>query len=145
MKGYVHNGAHLEDSIIEGYATKEIIMCCVDYFKDGKPIGVPVSWYHGRLSRKGTKGPKSFIDATYKRVRETHFSSMLLMAKFGKSGKTRLSSLGNWSIRFWQIQSWIEEEGNMRKFEDSSVFEAWKREKASRDQDRRNLSLKMKS
>jgi hypothetical protein len=67
------------------------------------------------------------------------------MAKFGKSGKTRLSSLGNWSIRFWQIQSWIEEEGNMRKFEDSSVFEAWKREKASRDQDRRNLSLKMKS
>jgi hypothetical protein len=43
MKDYVHNRAHPEGSMIEGYTTEEVIECCVDYIKDGKPIGVPVS------------------------------------------------------------------------------------------------------
>jgi hypothetical protein len=43
VKGYVHNHAHLEGSMIEGYTTEEVIECYVDYIKDGKPIGVPVS------------------------------------------------------------------------------------------------------
>jgi hypothetical protein len=43
MKGYVHNCAHPEGSMIEGYTIEEVIECCVDYIKDGKPIGVPVS------------------------------------------------------------------------------------------------------
>jgi hypothetical protein len=55
MKGYVHNCAHPERSMIEGYTTEEVIVCCVDYMKDGNPIGVLVSRHHGRLSGKGTK------------------------------------------------------------------------------------------
>jgi hypothetical protein len=43
MKGYVRNHAHLEGSMMEGYTTEEVIECCVNYTKDGKPIGVPVS------------------------------------------------------------------------------------------------------
>jgi hypothetical protein len=43
MKGYVRNRAHPEGSMIEGYTTEEVIECCVDYIKDGKPIGVTVS------------------------------------------------------------------------------------------------------
>jgi hypothetical protein len=39
-----------------------------------KPIGVPLSRYHGRLSRKGTKEYKSFTDVTYERVHDAHFS-----------------------------------------------------------------------
>jgi hypothetical protein len=27
----------------EGYTTEEVIECCVDYMKDGNPIGVPIS------------------------------------------------------------------------------------------------------
>jgi hypothetical protein len=42
MKGYVHNRAHPEGSIIEGYTTKEVIECYVDYIKDKKSIGVPI-------------------------------------------------------------------------------------------------------
>jgi hypothetical protein len=76
MKGYVLNRAHPEGSVIEGYTTEEVIECCIDYMKDGNPIGVPVSRYHGRLSGKGTKGHKSFIDVTYQRVSEAHFSIM---------------------------------------------------------------------
>jgi hypothetical protein len=76
MKGYVRNRAHPEGSIIEGYTTEEVIECCVDYIKDGKSIGVPVSRHHGRLSGKGTKGYKSFTDVTYQRVCEAHFSIM---------------------------------------------------------------------
>jgi hypothetical protein len=43
MKGYVRNRAHPEGSMIEGYTTEEVIECCMDYMKDGNPIGVPVS------------------------------------------------------------------------------------------------------
>jgi hypothetical protein len=68
MKGYVCNRAHPKCSMIEGYTTEEVIECYVDYIKDEKPIGVPVSRHHGRLSRKETKGAKSIIDATYERV-----------------------------------------------------------------------------
>jgi hypothetical protein len=35
MKGYVHNHDHPEGSMIEGYTTKEVIECCIDYMKDG--------------------------------------------------------------------------------------------------------------
>jgi hypothetical protein len=69
MKGFVHNRAHPEGSMIEGYTTKEVIECYVDYIKDQKPIGVAVLRHHGRLFGKGTKGAKSIIDATYERVR----------------------------------------------------------------------------
>jgi hypothetical protein len=75
-KSYVRNHAHPEGSIIDGYTTEEVIECYADYIKDGKPIGIPVSRHHGRLSEKGTKWAKSIIDATYERVYEEHFSIM---------------------------------------------------------------------
>jgi hypothetical protein len=80
MKGYVCNCVHPEGSTIEGYTTEEVIECYTYYIKDGKPIGVPVSQHHGRLSQKGTKGVKSIIDATYERVCEAHFSIMHKLA-----------------------------------------------------------------
>jgi hypothetical protein len=80
MKGYVRNRAHLEGSMIEGYTTEEVVECYIDSIKDGTPIGVPVSRCRGRLSKKGTKGAKSIIDATYERVREAHFSLMHRLA-----------------------------------------------------------------
>jgi hypothetical protein len=43
MKSNVCNHAHPECSMIEGYTTNEAIECYVDYIKDGKPIGIPVS------------------------------------------------------------------------------------------------------
>jgi hypothetical protein len=76
MKGYVRNSAHPEGSMIEGYTTEEVIECYAYYSKDGKPIGVLVSWHHCRLSEKGTKGVKSIIDATYERVYEADFGIM---------------------------------------------------------------------
>jgi hypothetical protein len=76
MKGYVCNHAHPEGSMIEGYITEEVIECCIDYLKDGNPIGVLVSRQHGQLSGKEMKGHKLFIDVTYQRVCEAHFSIM---------------------------------------------------------------------
>jgi hypothetical protein len=52
MKGYVCNHSHSKVSMIEGYTTEEVIEYCVDYIKDRKPIGVPVSRRHCRLSQK---------------------------------------------------------------------------------------------
>jgi hypothetical protein len=76
MKGYVCNRAHPEGSMIEGHTTEEVIECCIDYMKDANPIGVPISGHHGRLSGKGSKRHKSFIDITYQRVCEAYFSIM---------------------------------------------------------------------
>jgi hypothetical protein len=42
MKGYVSNRAHPEGSMMDGYTTEKVIECCVDYMKDGNPIGVSV-------------------------------------------------------------------------------------------------------
>jgi hypothetical protein len=80
MKGYARNHAHPEVSVIEGYKTKEVIVGYADYIKDWKLIGVPVSRHHGKISRKGTEGAKSIIDATYERVHDTHFSIMHQLA-----------------------------------------------------------------
>jgi hypothetical protein len=93
MKDYVHNCTHPEGSMIEGYTTEEVVECYADYIKDGKPIGVPVSRHHGRLSRKGTKGAKSIIDAIYERVREAHFSVMHQLAVMRPYIKKHLQEL----------------------------------------------------
>jgi hypothetical protein len=50
----------------------------------------------------------------------------VLMAKFGKFGKTRLSGLPFWNIRFWQFQSKTEERA---KLEDLKVQGILKQEK----------------
>jgi hypothetical protein len=74
MKGYVQNHVHPEGSMIEGYTIEEVLKCYHDYMKDGKLIGVPVSRYKGRLTRKGTTKKKTFNDQSYERLREAHFS-----------------------------------------------------------------------
>ena len=38
--------------------TEEVIVFCVDFIDDLKPIGVPKSRYEGRLNGKGTLGKK---------------------------------------------------------------------------------------
>ena len=74
LKKFVRTHAHPEGSMIEGYTTEEIVECCADYIKDGTSIGLPVSRHEGRLSGKGTKGRKSFMDHEYKRVDHAHFT-----------------------------------------------------------------------
>jgi hypothetical protein len=93
MKGYVCNRAHPEGFMIEGYTIEEVIECYAYYIKDGKPIGVLVSRHHGRHSKKGTKGAKSIIDATYERVCEAHFSVMPQLAVMRPYVKKHLQEL----------------------------------------------------
>ena len=68
-KGYVRNHAYPEGSMIEGYTIKKVTECYADYIRDGKPIGVPMSWHHGRISGKGIKGKKNIRDNSYQIVR----------------------------------------------------------------------------
>jgi hypothetical protein len=96
MKGYVRNHAHLEGSMMEGYTTEEVIECCVNYTKDGKPIGVPVSRHRGRLSRKGTKRQKSLTDVTYQRVREAYFNIMHQLVVMRPYVEKHLHELREW-------------------------------------------------
>ena len=59
LKSYVRNRSRPEGSIIEGYATEEVIEFCVDYMAQVEPIGVPLSRHEGRLDGIGTIGRKS--------------------------------------------------------------------------------------
>jgi hypothetical protein len=54
----VRNRSKPEGSIVEGYATEEVIEFCVGYLGKSEPIGVPVSRHAGRLDGQGTIGSK---------------------------------------------------------------------------------------
>ena len=49
LKKCIRNRARPEGSIASAYETEEVIDFCVDFINDLKPIGVPESWYEGRL------------------------------------------------------------------------------------------------
>jgi hypothetical protein len=74
LSRYVHNRAHLEGFMIEGYSIEEVIECCQEYLKVQKGIGKLDSRHKGRLARKGTSGRKVFIDHDYKEVSQAHYS-----------------------------------------------------------------------
>jgi hypothetical protein len=74
LKVYVQNHAHLKDSIMEGYTTKEVVECCADYVKDEKRIGLPIPLHEGRLRGRGRMDQKTFVNRDYSLVSETHFS-----------------------------------------------------------------------
>jgi hypothetical protein len=59
---------------MEGYTTKEVVECCMDYVKDGKWIGLPIPLYEGRPRVRGRMSQKTFIDRDYNLVSEAHFS-----------------------------------------------------------------------
>jgi hypothetical protein len=73
LKKYVCNRARPEGSISKGYGTKEVIGFCVDFLSDLKPIGVPESWYEGRLSGKGTLGKKAMIFRDGHSLNQAHY------------------------------------------------------------------------
>ncbi|WVZ75912.1 hypothetical protein U9M48_023930 [Paspalum notatum var. saurae] len=68
LNRYFLNRAYPEGCMIEAYCTEEVVECCKDYLVDKKGIGLL------RLSRKGTRGRKTFIDNAYEEVAKVHFS-----------------------------------------------------------------------
>jgi hypothetical protein len=60
MKGYVRNRAHPEGSMIGIYTTEEVIVCWVDYIKDGKPIAHlgSMGMNHDTVRRHGDVGQR---------------------------------------------------------------------------------------
>ncbi|XP_071708599.1 uncharacterized protein [Rutidosis leptorrhynchoides] len=56
LKGYVRNHNRPEGSIVEGYASEEVIDFCTDYMDGIKSVGIPLSRHEGRLSGQGTIG-----------------------------------------------------------------------------------------
>jgi hypothetical protein len=61
LKKYVRNRACPKGSIASVYGIEEVTEFCVDITDDLKLIGVPKSWYEGRLRGKGTPRKKAYI------------------------------------------------------------------------------------
>ena len=68
LSRYVHNRAHPEGSMIEGYSTEEVIECCQKFLKVQRGIGNPNYRHKGRVAGKGTCGGKTFIDNDFTEV-----------------------------------------------------------------------------
>nr|XP_043622166.1 uncharacterized protein LOC122593779 [Erigeron canadensis] len=83
LKGYVRNRYRPEGSIVEGYASEEVIEFCIDYFEGLKSIGVPVGRHEGRLGGVGTIGKKEeFPPQDY--MHRAHFTVLQHMTCIGE-------------------------------------------------------------
>ncbi|XP_071700321.1 uncharacterized protein [Rutidosis leptorrhynchoides] len=61
LKGYVRNLNRPKGSIVEGYASEEVIEFCTNYMDGFKSVGIPQSRHEGRLVGQGTLGCKTAI------------------------------------------------------------------------------------
>ncbi|XP_071714372.1 uncharacterized protein [Rutidosis leptorrhynchoides] len=59
LKGYVRNLNRPEGSIVEGYASEEVIEFCTNYMDGFKSVWIPQSHHEGRLSGQGILGCKT--------------------------------------------------------------------------------------
>ncbi|KAJ9535140.1 hypothetical protein OSB04_un001782 [Centaurea solstitialis] len=85
LEGYVRNRSRPEGSIVEGYASEEVIDFCTNYLADVKNIGIPRSRHEGRLEGVGTIGMK-FITSSYDELQKAHFfvlQNMTAVAPYG--------------------------------------------------------------
>jgi hypothetical protein len=78
------------------------------------------------VKASGPRGESQQLKAKSELCSAEHIEPAISMTKFGKAGKTRLSSLLNRSIWFWQFQSKTEEGA---KLEDLKIQGALKQEK----------------
>ena len=80
LKSYVRNRSRPEGSIVEGYASEEVIEFCVDYMAQIQPIGVPQSRHEGRLKGLGTIGRKA-ITPDMDTYTQAHFTVLQHMTE----------------------------------------------------------------
>ncbi|XP_071740963.1 uncharacterized protein [Rutidosis leptorrhynchoides] len=73
LKGYVRNLNRPEVSIVEGYASEEVIEFCTNYMDGFKSVGIPQSRHEGRLSGQGTLGRKTGYSNVFD-YQEAHFN-----------------------------------------------------------------------
>jgi hypothetical protein len=59
LKSFIRNQAYLEDSMVHGYCTEEVVEWALNYADPSNPIGVPKSRHAERLVGKGTIGKKA--------------------------------------------------------------------------------------
>jgi hypothetical protein len=108
LKAYVRNRAHLQGCIMEGYTTKEVAECYVNYVKDGKWIGLPIPLHKGRLGGNGRMGQKAFVDTDYILVSESYFSILQQVTIAGPNINEHLSELRRDNRN--HIDAWIMKE-----------------------------------
>ncbi|XP_071694472.1 uncharacterized protein [Rutidosis leptorrhynchoides] len=73
LKGYVRNLNRPEGSIVEGYASEEVIEFCTNYMDGFKSVGIPQSRHEGRLSGQVTLGHKTGY-SNVSDYQEAHFN-----------------------------------------------------------------------
>jgi len=107
LNGYMRNSAFLEGSMMESYHTEESIDCCIDYIKDRRAVGLPVSRHEGRLSGRGTIGKKRFVDSDNKQLEKAHSSvlqQLTLVEPYIQQHLNEIESESNGRSQDWIIK-----------------------------------------
>ncbi|KAK1417966.1 hypothetical protein QVD17_27102 [Tagetes erecta] len=103
LKGYVRNRNRPEGSIVEGYASEELIEFCTDYLEGVKSIGVPRSRHSGKLEGVGGVGMKTFYP-DHESLGRAHFyviKHMAVLAPYVKEHMKELKSTNQGKTERW--------------------------------------------
>src|SRR4051812_7875257 len=95
LNKYVRNRARPEGSISMVHQTEDVIGFCVDLIPGLKKIGLPQSWYEGRLTGKGTLGKDSIIcrdGHSWSKAHYTVLQNSTLVASYVDEHKNSLRS-----------------------------------------------------
>ena len=93
--------------MMKSYHTEESIDCCIDYIKDRRAVGLPVSRHEGRLSGRGTIGKKRFIDSDNKQLEKAHSSvlqQLTLVEPYIQQHLNEIESESNGRSQDWIIK-----------------------------------------
>ena len=111
LNSYVRNRSRPEGSIVEGYATEEVVEFCLDYMSNVKPIGLPESRYAGRLQGIGTLGAKR-INPDPDALAKAHFLVLQHMDVVSPYINEHLDLV--WQQHLTKSQRWITTQHNSR-------------------------------
>ncbi|KAJ9536255.1 hypothetical protein OSB04_un000555 [Centaurea solstitialis] len=130
LKGYVRNRSRPEGSIVEGYASEEVIDFCTDYLAGVTNIGIPQSRHEGRLGGIGTIG-KKFITPRYDELQNAHFfvlQNLTDVAPFVHEHMRYLHEMNKSKSDKWVVT------------EHNKTFAAWFKERVKQDRRGENVN-----
>ncbi|KAI3706869.1 hypothetical protein L6452_24902 [Arctium lappa] len=103
LKGYVRNRNRPEGSIVEGYASEEVIDFCTDYLAGVTNVGIPQSRHEGRLGGVGTIGFRKVVP-NRDQLQQAHFfvlQNMTAVAPYIHEHMTMLQEMNKLRSEKW--------------------------------------------
>ena len=111
LNRHVHNRAYPKGSMIEAYATEEVIACCIKYIRDGNAIGLPVPVHEGRTMGMGCTGREVRTDVQEEQLQEAHHNTLNQLVVMDTWVKKHLEEIHHG--RYGHTEAWVQRQHKM--------------------------------